>query len=286
MFEMKGITEMKDWLRNTTVIITGASGGMGKGIAISLIKEFNCKVIGVARNEEKMKAVKTELGSFADNFSYYLFDVSKEENWVDFAKQLEENGIKPDVLINNAGILPKFDKFGNYTLDYIRFAMDINFYASVYSMHYLMPMILKSNKAAVINVASSAALCSLAGTSVYTASKAALKGLTEAARVEYRGQCYIGLVCPGFTKTDIFSNQGSQANTGSKAIDAVSSSCESMVRKIVRGISAKKELMVFGVDAVLMNDGNKLAPVQTSKLSSKVMEISKMPLFDNVFKKD
>lgn len=153
-------------------------------------------------------------------------------------------------------------------------------------MHYLMPIILKSSKPAIINVASSAALCALAGTSVYTASKAALKGLTESAREEYRGKCYIGLVCPGFTKTDIFSNQGDQAGTASKAIDAVSTSCESMVRKIVHGIAAKKELMVFGVDAVMMNDGNKLLPVQTSKISSKVMKLSKMPLFENVFKKD
>lgn len=276
---------MANWLKNTTVIITGASGGIGKGITMRLIQKYNCKVIGIARNEEKMKAVKEELGDKADSFTYYLFDVSKEENWVEFSKALKESGAKPDVLINNAGILPKFDKFGNYTLDYIRFAMDINFYASVYSMHYLMPIILESEKAAVVNVASSAALCSLAGTSVYTASKAALKGLTEAVREEYRDECYVGLVCPGFTKTDIFSNQGDQAGVASKAIDAVSSSCESMVRKIVHGIATKKDMMVYGIDAKLMFDGNKLAPVKTGALSSKVMEISKMPLFDNVFKK-
>lgn len=276
---------MANWLKNTTVVITGASGGMGKGIAIRLIEKYNCKVIGIARNEEKMKKVCEELGDKASQFSYRLFDVSKEENWKEFAEYLRENGIKPDVLINNAGILPKFDKFGNYTLDYIRFAMDINFYAAVYSMHYLMPLILESEKAAIINVASSAALCSLAGTSVYTASKAALKGLTEAAREEYRDECYIGLVCPGFTKTDIFSNQGDQAGAASKAIDAVSTSCESMVRKIVHGISMQKSLMIYGVDARMMFDGNKLAPVRTGAVSSKVMEISKLPLFENVFKK-
>lgn len=276
---------MANWLKNTTVIITGASGGMGKGIAVRLIEKYNCNVIGIARNEEKMKKVCEELGDKADHFTYHLFDVSKEENWVDFAEYIRENDIKPDVLINNAGILPKFDKFGNYTLDYIRFAMDINFYAAVYSMHYLMPAILKSKKAAVINVASSAALCSLAGTSVYTASKAALKGLTEAAREEYRDECYIGLVCPGFTKTDIFSNQGEQAGVAGRALDAVSSSCDSMVRKIVHGIAARKELMVYGIDARLMFDGNKLAPVKTGAVSSRVMEFSRMPLFENVFKK-
>lgn len=81
---------MTDWLINSTVIITGASGGIGKGIAMSLIKDYNCRVIGIARNEEKMKKVKEELGYMADRFSYYLFDVSKEENWIEFAQKLEQ----------------------------------------------------------------------------------------------------------------------------------------------------------------------------------------------------
>ncbi len=272
-----------NWLKNTTVIITGASGGIGKGIAQRLIERYNCKVIGIARNEGKMKKVVEELGDKSANFTYQLFDVSQEENWANFAAYLKENNIHPDVLINNAGILPKFDRFGNYSIDYIKFAMDINFYAAVYSIHYLMPIILESDKAAIINVSSSAALCSLAGTSVYTASKAAVKGLTEAMREEYRDECYVGLVCPGFTKTDIFSSQGENASAASKAMDLVSSSCESMVRKIVHGISIKKEIMIYGVDAKLMSDGNRLAKVKTSEISSKIMEISKLPLFANVF---
>lgn len=280
---------MSDWLKNTTVIVTGASGGIGKGIAIELIKKYNCRVIGIARNEEKMKKVINELGADAKRFRYRLFDVSKEENWDEFASWLRENKIKPDVLINNAGILPKFARFDKYSIDYIRSAMDINFYAAVYSMHYIMPIILESKKAAVVNIASSAALCSLAGTTVYTASKAAVKGLTEAIREEYRGKCYVGLVCPGFTKTDIFSNQGAEGSAQSSAavaaMNMISSSCDGMVNKIVHGISRKKELMIFGADAKLMSEGNKLAAVKTSMISSKVMKLSGIPLFSDIFGK-
>jgi 3-oxoacyl-[acyl-carrier protein] reductase len=66
----------RNWMDGKTVVVTGASGGMGKGIAMKLINEHNCTVIGIARSEEKMKKVVDELGENASRFSYKLFDVS------------------------------------------------------------------------------------------------------------------------------------------------------------------------------------------------------------------
>lgn len=275
---------MADWMNNKTVIITGASGGMGKGVAEKLIKEHGCTVIGIARSEEKMKKVVEELGSFADKFSYQLFDVAEEQNWIDFATYLKENNIHPDVLINNAGILPKFDKFQNYTMEYFKKCMDINFYSAVYSVHALLPILLESSTPAIINIDSSAALMTLAGTSVYSASKSALKSFSEALRLELSGKCYVGIVCPGFTKTDIFRNQDSSDAKGQKMLDMVSTPCDKMVKMIMHDLKVKKPLGVHGFDATFMNYGGKLMPVQGGRLFSAVMKMSKLPLFDPVFK--
>lgn len=274
----------KDWMDNKTVIITGASGGMGKGVAEKLIKEHGCTVIGIARSEEKMKKVVEELGPFADKFSYQLFDVAVEQNWIDFVGYLNENNIKPDVLINNAGILPKFDRFQNYTVEYIKKAMDINFYSAVYSIHALLPILLESDSPAIINIDSSAALMTLAGTSVYSASKAALKSLSEALREELRGKCYVGIVCPGFTKTDIFRDQDSADAKAQKMLNMVSTSCDRMVKMIMNDIKTKKPLGVHGFDAAFMNYFGRAMPVQGGRLFSAVMKMSKLPLFDAVFK--
>ena len=232
-----------------------------------------------------MEKLVAELGEQARFFSYFLFDVSARENWTTFADALREQGIQPDILINNAGILPKFDKFLNYSIEDIDRAMQINFYSCVYSMNALLPMLMQSKAAGVVNIASSAALCSLAGTSIYSASKAALKSLTESIREECRGRCYVGLVCPGFTKTDIFANQkkGNESELSEKALQMVSSSCEHMVNSIVAGIWKRKSNMVFGIDARLMNDGNKLFGVLVPMLSSSVIRAAHLDMFSDVF---
>ena len=194
------------WFDYKTVIITGASSGMGKGLAERLIRDHNCQVIGVARTESKLQAFKEELGNKSHYFTYYPFDVSVKENWEKFAQQLKKDGIQPDILINNAGILPKFNRFSKITVDDVNNTMQINFYSAIYSINALLPTILQSKTPGIVNIASSAALCSLAGTTIYSASKSALKSFTDALREEHRKNCYVGLVCPGFTKTDIFRN--------------------------------------------------------------------------------
>jgi len=273
------------WLNGKTCIVTGASGGMGAGIAAALIKKHGCNVIGIARSEPKMKKFIEELGpSYAEQFTYKLFDVSKRENWQSFASELAENGIQPDVLINNAGILPKFKRVDKYDVEEIENVMNINFFSAVYSIKELMPFLLKSENGAVINIDSSASLMSLAGTSSYSASKAALKAFTEAMREEYRGRLYVGLVCPGFTKTDIMRNQSAESEKGQKLIDMISTDCDLMVKMIMFGIERKQALQIHGMDAHAMSIFGKLLPVNGSRLFSAVMKAADIDLFSEIFK--
>ena len=161
--------------------------------------------------------------------------------------------------------------------------MEINFYSCIYSMQALMPLILESDVAAVVNVASSADLCSLAGTSVYSASKAALKGFTEAMREEHRDNCYVALVCPGFTKTNIFRDQAESSSKSQKAMDLISTDCDKMVDYIIKGIWKKRDKMVLGMDAHFMDKGYKLLGTKCSLISSKVMKISGLDMFRSIF---
>lgn len=271
------------WFDYSTVILTGASSGIGKDLAVRLIKDHGCNIIGIARNVERLEGVKTELGSLGHKFTYYSMDVSKKESWESLKNDLVEKGIQADILINNAGILPKFDCFLHYNDSDISKTMNINFYSAVYSMEVMMPYIMQSERAGILNIASSAALCSLAGTSLYSASKAALKSFTDAIREEVRGKCYIGLFCPGFTKTNILQSQGDVASGAQKVMDFISTDCDKMVDMIIKGLWQKKANRVLGVDAKLMAEGNKIAGAKFNFICSQVMRLSKVSLFEDIF---
>ncbi len=272
---------MAKWIDKKTVIITGASSGIGKMLATRLIKDHGCTVIGVARSEKKMIAFTEELGDYAKQFSYKLFDVSSYDNWQNFHDYLVENNIQPDVLINNAGVLPKFDRLINYSKEQIDESMNIDFNSVAYSSKIMLPLIMKSETPALINVASSASLMPIAGTSMYSASKGAVRLLTEAIREELRGECYVSVICPGFTKTDIFRNQ--EASNGSNLIDMVSTPCDKAVNKMVKGIRRKKEYIVVGFDGNAMGIFARMFPVFGGKLFSKFIKAFKIDLFASTF---
>lgn len=274
----------KCWLNNKTVIVTGASSGIGRGITVKLIKEYNCTVLGVARSEEKMKSLVAELGEYGERLSYRLFDVSNRDNWKSYAEYLQEKGIKPDILINNAGILPEFKSFERFSAEEFENTIGVNFYGAVYSIKELLPIILESSTPAIINIDSSAALMPLAGTCAYSASKAALKAFTEAVREELRGRCYVGVICPGFTKTDIFRSQNLTEKREEKIIRAVSNSLDYAVKRIIKSIRKRRELTVIGADAQFMKIFGRLMPVKGGKAVSAILKKSGFKLFDGVFK--
>ena len=275
----------KCWIDGKTILITGASSGIGRELTKKFILTNNARVIGVGRREEKFKSLIDELGDKSELFEYKLFDVSIEQNWKDFQQELKDKNL--DVIINNAGILPRFESFDNFCKrnnetnisQEINKVMDTNFLAVALTCAYLTPIIEKSQTPAIINIASSASLCALPGISIYSASKSAVKNFTESLSLEK--DYYVGLMCPGFTKTEIFRNQ--TRKTDSKLINLIESDLIKMVNKIYRAICKKKKRCVFGFDAKCMDRLYRLAPKSSIKLFKNVLKKSHIELFEDVF---
>lgn len=272
----------KKWIYEKTVIISGASGGIGFAVSKLLIEKYNCKIIGIARNEQKLLRNLQTLGDKKGNFTYRLFDVSQKNNWADFSKWLQENAITPDVLINNAGFMLPFKKFGDVPDSDIDEIIKTNLCSCVYSAKTLIPLLKKSTTPAIVNVSSAAGMCPVVGESMYCLTKYGVRGFTETLRQDYKNQIYVCGVHPGFIKTNLMDRMEiSKKNNG--IIDKIMMPVEKASKKIVKGIVKKKKRIVMGFDGRFMTFMYKLMPKTTPSLIRKIFKISKLEMFNDLF---
>ena len=267
-------------LYHKNVILTGASGGLGREMTLRLTGKYQCRVLGVGRSEEKLQALAAALGERADQFEYRVCDVSRPEDWRALAAYVKSGSFPADVLINNAGILPPFARFGNYTAEEIEAAIRTNWGAVLYSMQEFVPLFDKMPRTAIINIATSDALCPLAGTSLYSAGKAAVCALSEAMREEYRGKIYLPAVCPGFIRTYIMKHQ---RRAVSPLVNWVSMPAPKAARIILRRVNAGRSRIVVGADAHLMSAAYRLAPVLSLRFFRWFFQASGLELFQDIY---
>ena len=262
---------------NKTAVITGASSGIGKAIAFTLIKKYSCTVIAVARNEERLLKTKEELGEFGERYIVRPFDASSKEAWLKLAEDLKNTDTSLDILINCAGILPKF-KSGESS-DEVERIFNINFFSQVYSVEALFPLLKESERGAIINVASAAALCPFAGIASYAASKSASERYTAALACE--SKMFVSCILPGFVKTDIMKNQGASEKE-SKLFYKICADLDKTVKKIMRRLRRGKSRIIVGLDARMMNLLFKLFPTRAPRIISWFLRKTKLDIFKEI----
>ena len=258
-------------------VISGASSGIGREIASILCKKYGCTVIGLARNEERLKKAADIIG---EGFIPFICDVTSDCDREKLLTFITENGYKPDILINNAGILPPFSHFTPDKTEEIERVMEVNFHSHVKMCASFLPLLLESERGAIVNVASSAALATLPGTSAYSASKSALLAFTESLSLEYAKSLFVAAVCPGMTATELF-----KSHDGSSLIDKFAPSAEKAAKKIVRRLKRGRKKIVTGADAHAMSGLHRIFGRGALKLFSLFIKSTKLPIFKDTFYK-
>lgn len=261
-------------------MLTGASSGLGRRLAEILIGEYGCTVYAIARSADKLSAVKAGLGENGTRLLPRPFDAGERECWERFSRELEEGGVCPGLLIDCAGILPAFGKFGNSSSSSAEDAVRVNYLSQAYAAYALLPLLKRNADPAVVNFSSAAALCPFAGVAAYCASKAASERFTECLAAEER-DVYVSCVMPGFVATDIMRAQ-TMTERDSRLVARFSADCDKTVRLILRRLKRRKRRIVVGKDAHLMNFLFRFFPALAPKLITSVLRKSGLPLFGGI----
>lgn len=198
-------------------MVTGASRGIGRAVALALVRE-GYTVWALARAAQALEALRQEAG---EALRPLAVDVADEAAVLAACRTVLEAGA-PYVLVNNAGMTVSAPLTKTSTADLQR-VMAVNVQAPFLFCRELMPAMAAAGGGRVINIGSITATRGARYTSAYCASKHALLGLTRALAVEYaRKNVTVNIVNPGWVETDMFSQakQSISQSTGRSAEEA------------------------------------------------------------------
>ena len=188
------------WASGKTVIITGASGGIGKTIANQFC-ELGAQVVINSRNQLTLKEVQNEFASKGHDVKIISGDVTN----FDDCKRIVEASIqyfgKVDVLINNASQTLN-EHFDCLKPEVFKRVVDVNLIGTSNMIYAALPS-LKSSKGSVVFLSSVAGLNGMPGASAYSAGKMALTALWQSLQIELKSSgIHFGIAYINFTKND------------------------------------------------------------------------------------
>jgi len=186
-----------------TIVISGASKGIGRAIAIAFAKKGH-NIMACARNEDNLIALKNELLAIHPSIGYHYFvaDLSQKNQVKSFVSFILSNTNAIDVLVNNAGVflLGNIYDEGDENLEKM---INTNLYSAYYLTKGLLPSMMSNKKGHIFNISSIAGANAYKNGSSYSISKFAMQGFTKSLRNEMKdfGIRVTG-VLPGATLTD------------------------------------------------------------------------------------
>jgi NADP-dependent 3-hydroxy acid dehydrogenase YdfG len=190
-------------------VITGASSGLGAALANALVTKGTI-VYGLARNIEKLHAIKNKLG---EKFIPVGMDITNAKDIASWALNTFPNSHFPDILINNAGA-GFFTKIDELSLEHWHEMINTNLNGAFYIMSSIVPLMKKNTSTShIINIGSILGKTTRAESAAYSATKYGIQGFSEALFKELRSyKIKVTCVNPGSIDTSFFEESGIQSH--------------------------------------------------------------------------
>lgn len=189
-------------LKGKTVLVTGASAGIGEACALAFAQE-GARLILTARREERIKALAEKLnkeyGTETLTLTYDVRNIDEVKKAMDLPAEWSDI----DVLINNAGLARGTEKIQDGVMQNWEEMIDTNVKGLLYMTRELLPRMTKRESGMIINIASIAGRQVYPGGNVYCASKAAVKAISEGIAIDTNGtNVKVCNIDPGLVETE------------------------------------------------------------------------------------
>ncbi|HLP87795.1 MAG TPA: SDR family NAD(P)-dependent oxidoreductase [Nostocaceae cyanobacterium] len=233
---------------NKTIILTGASRGIGTFITRELAKK-QTTIICISRSQKRLDQVCSEINALGGKGISIAFDLNNVEELPILIKKIEQLTNSIDILINNAGI-QIYRAFPDYSLAEIQAILSTNLLAAIELTRLLLPKMLTQSSGHIVNIASLAGKKGHPYDSIYSASKAGLLMWSNAIRQELVGSgVNISTILPGY-----ISNYGLLANTGIPAPSlAGTSKAEDVAKAVIKAIEKNQAEVIINGNNIMQN---------------------------------
>jgi short-subunit dehydrogenase len=251
-----------------TVVLTGAGNGMGREIALQLLKK-GARVAGVDISEKGLQETAEMAGSLKDKFSIHVVNITDHAAVEALPEAVKTAHGPVDILINCAGIIQRFVCVNELTPADIEKVMNVNFFGLVNMTKAFLPLLLGRPEAHIVNFSSMGSYLPVPGQTIYGASKAAVKLFTEGLYTELLdSRVHVTAVFPGAIGTNIAANSGVAVAGGATKESSSIKMLEPVkaAEIIIDGIEKNKFRVLVGTDAKTMDILSRLAPKRAAKL--------------------
>ncbi|HWZ43286.1 MAG TPA: SDR family NAD(P)-dependent oxidoreductase [Candidatus Saccharimonadales bacterium] len=270
-------------LSGAVAVITGAGSGIGRALALELAGH-GAQLALADKNQagvEETRALVVKSNS-QTTVKTYLLDVGDAAAVEGFAGSVQKDFGRASLLINNAGVA-LFGTFAEVSLADMEWLMRINFWGVIYGSKLFMPMLEREPEAHIVNISSAFGLIAPAGQTAYGSSKFAVRGFSQALRLELKAagsRVQVTCVHPGGIKTNVAASArdgagtNPAANAAAKALfsQIAATSPEQAAKVIVKGVLADKGRVLIGADAYQMDMLQRLFPYRCGDMIAKTFE--------------
>lgn len=251
------------------IVVTGAGSGMGRALVLALLDK-GARVAAVDLNETTLAETVALAGSPGDKSSTHVVNVSDREAVEALPGAVIAAHGAVDGVINNAGIIQPFVRLNDLPYDAIERVLNVNLYGVIYMTKAFLPHLLKRQAAHIVNVSSMGGFFPVPGQSLYGASKAGVKLLTEGLYAELIDtNVRVTVVFPGAIATNISQNSGvtiaAPAAESESARSFPTTSAEDAAETIIAGMEEDAFQVYVGNDAKMMNRLYRLSPRRATR---------------------